>query len=327
MADNSTTTEGASEGFIFYHYDPSMVAATLFIIVFGVSGILHVWQLCQRRTWYFIPFGRRVLEAVGYVGRSLSAAEAPDYTKNPYIIQSILLLLGPALFAASIYMVLGRLIDLLDAGHHSLIGPKWLTKVFVFGDVLSFFAQGGGGGMLATAKDRDSVKKGENIIVGGLVIQILFFGFFMVVTLVFHVRLARGPTSATRAVQTPPWRGLLWVLYGSSLLIMARSLFRVAEYVEGSEGKLPSREVYIYVFDGLLMAVTALLFNWFHPSRVINAEAAGLKQVTSSEVLSEGYLMESGQYRNPQHQRREKYPQSERYEPYQGAGGQQGFRR
>lgn len=56
MADNSTTTEGASTGFVFYHYDPSMVAATVFIIVFGISGILHIWQLCWRRTWYFIPF-------------------------------------------------------------------------------------------------------------------------------------------------------------------------------------------------------------------------------------------------------------------------------
>lgn len=74
----------------------------------------------------------------------MSHTEAPDFTKNPYIIQSILLLLGPALFAASIYMVLGRLIALLEAGHLSMIRPNWLTKVFVAGDVLSFLAQSGG---------------------------------------------------------------------------------------------------------------------------------------------------------------------------------------
>lgn len=85
------------------------------------------------------------VEAVGYVGRAMSAQEAPDFTKNPYIIQSILLLLGPALYAASIYMILGRIIVLLDAQKLSLIRPNWLTKVFVAGDVLSFFAQSGGG--------------------------------------------------------------------------------------------------------------------------------------------------------------------------------------
>ncbi|KAF9873744.1 rta1 domain-containing protein [Colletotrichum karsti] len=322
MADNSTTTEGASQGFVFYHYEPSMVAAVIFIGVFGLSGLMHIWQLTRSRTWYFIPFVIGCLfEAIGYVGRAMSAQEAPDYSKNPYIIQSILLLLGPALFAASIYMVLGRLITLLDAGNYSLIKPKWLTKVFVLGDVLSFFAQSGGGGMLATAKDRDSVKKGENIIVGGLGIQIVFFGFFMVVTLVFHMRLSRNPTPKTYSLDTP-WKGLLWVLYASSLLIMVRSIFRVAEYVEGKESELQAKEMYIYIFDALLMGITVLLFNWFHPSRVINNRATGLKQVSSSEVLSEGYLMESGQYQQPQGQ----YPPSP-YQQYQGAGGQGDFRR
>ena len=79
----------------------------------------------------------------------MSAQEAPDFTKNPYIIQSILLLLAPALLAASIYMILGRLIRLLDGEKLSVIHPRWLTKVFVTGDVLSFLAQSAGGGMLA----------------------------------------------------------------------------------------------------------------------------------------------------------------------------------
>lgn len=74
----------------------------------------------------------------------MSSAESPDFTKNPYIIQSILLLLGPTLFAASIYMILGRLVVLLEADSYSMIRARWLTKVFVLGDLLSFFAQGGG---------------------------------------------------------------------------------------------------------------------------------------------------------------------------------------
>lgn len=84
------------------------------------------------------------VETVGYIGRAMSSVESPDYTKNPYIIQSVLLLLGPTLFAASIYMILGRLVRLLEADAYSVISPRWLTKVFVLGDVLSFFAQGGG---------------------------------------------------------------------------------------------------------------------------------------------------------------------------------------
>lgn len=63
---------------------------------------------------------------------------------NPYIGQSLMLLLAPALFAASVYMILGRIIRMLNADSLSLIRPSWLTKIFVTGDVLSFFIQSGG---------------------------------------------------------------------------------------------------------------------------------------------------------------------------------------
>jgi hypothetical protein len=56
----------------------------------------------------------------------------------------LLTLLGPTFFAAAIYMVLGRLIRILGAESYSMIHPKWLTKFFLLGDVLSFFGQGGG---------------------------------------------------------------------------------------------------------------------------------------------------------------------------------------
>lgn len=51
------------------------------------------------------------------------------------------ILLAPALFAASIYMELGRIILLVDGEAHSIIKKKHLTKIFVGGDVLSFIFQ------------------------------------------------------------------------------------------------------------------------------------------------------------------------------------------
>ena len=59
-------------------------------------------------------------------------------------MQALLILLAPPLLAASIYMVLGRLIRMLQAEKYSLVRIKWLTKVFVLGDVLSFLAQSAG---------------------------------------------------------------------------------------------------------------------------------------------------------------------------------------
>lgn len=144
--------------------------------------------------------------------------------------------------------------------------------------------------MLATAKDKDGVKRGENIIVGGLIIQILFFGFFMVVTLIFHIRINRSPTQKSQEIVTP-WKKLLFVLYAASLSILVRSVFRVAEYVMGKDSALQSQEFWIYVFDALLMTLVVVSLNWFHPSRVING-AIDRKRIVSQDE----YMLESQPY-------------------------------
>lgn len=85
-----------------------------------------------------------IVEWVGYIGRAWSAKQTPDWTLTPYIIQSVLLLVAPALFAASIYMELGRIILLLDGDKQSIIRRTWLTKLFVLGDISSFMVQSTG---------------------------------------------------------------------------------------------------------------------------------------------------------------------------------------
>ena len=74
----------------------------------------------------------------------ISSTQSPNWTTGPYIIQSLLLLLAPALLAASIYMVLSRMIKLTHGERYSPISTRWLTSVFVSGDVLSFLTQSGG---------------------------------------------------------------------------------------------------------------------------------------------------------------------------------------
>lgn len=59
-------------------------------------------------------------------------------------MQSTLLLVSPALYAASIYMILGRIIQLVHGEKLSVVRLNWLTKIFVAGDVLSFVMQSSG---------------------------------------------------------------------------------------------------------------------------------------------------------------------------------------
>ncbi|KAE8140234.1 putative RTA1 domain protein [Aspergillus pseudotamarii] len=258
-------------GYQYYHYDPSAGAAISFAAVFGLTTVIHIWQMIRTRTWYLTPFViGGIFEAIGYLCRYISATETPNWTMKPYIGQSLLLLLAPALFAASVYMILGRIIRMLNAGSISLIRPSWLTKIFVTGDVLSFLVQSGGGGMLAQAKTQDSVKMGENMIIGGLFIQIIFFGFFIVVSIVFHRRMLSTPMHHM-VVTEVPWNRYMKVLYTVSVLVMIRSIYRVAEYVQGSSGYLQSKEAFIYVFDAALMFTCCIILNWWHPSKIVSA--------------------------------------------------------
>ena len=47
---------------------------------------------------------------------------------------------------------------------------------------------------------------------------------------------------------------------------MIRSIVRVAEFVEGFEGKIIRHEVYLYVFDAVPMAAVIATYNIWYPS-------------------------------------------------------------
>lgn len=186
-------------------------------------------------------------------------------------MQSLLLLVAPAFFAASIYIILGRIILLTDGERHSLVRQKWLTKAFVTGDVLSFLVQSGGGGIQASGTE-SAMKTGEKLIIVGLFLQLASFGFFVVVACVFHMRLQRSSrTSRAADLKMLPWKKHLMALYVASGLILVRSVFRVVEYIMGNAGYLLRHEVFLYIFDATLMLSVMLMFNFIHPSEITDA--------------------------------------------------------
>lgn len=120
-----------------------------------------------------------------------------------------------------------------------------------------------GAGILA----KGSQDTGNNIIIGGLIVQIIFFSFFVICSIVFQARITSHPTAESVA-DCVPWRKHLYALYATSILILIRSIFRVAEYVQGNDGYLLSTEVFIYIFDATLMFLVMLVFIIIHPSEI-----------------------------------------------------------
>lgn len=143
----------------------------IFLIDFILGCAWHASIIIRRRAWYLIPLIIGCLRTLsqpnymtaeshwpislpvdiaGYLGRFLSSSDTSSL--GFFMIQTLCLLVAPALFAASIYMVLGRLILYLRSAALSPIKPSRLTKIFVVGDVLSFLVQVMGAGLLAQAK-------------------------------------------------------------------------------------------------------------------------------------------------------------------------------
>lgn len=264
--ENSLDTVNGST---IYHYTPSSSLATGFCVAFGVSTALHIYQAVLTKSWYMLPIIiGGAFETIGYVGRLLGANEAPDYALAPYIVQAILILVAPTLIAASIYMVMGHIIHATDGEKHSMIRERVFTKLFVLGDITSFMVQSTGASML-TKKEQKQKDAGSYIIIGGLVTQLLFFGFFIITTIVFRSRLGRDKSRTPTIIQTGlKWRTHILVLLSCSMLIMVRSIFRVIEYVQGQNGYLLMHESFSYIFDAALMLLSIALLNVVHPSEI-----------------------------------------------------------
>jgi hypothetical protein len=126
-----------------------------------------------------------------------------------------------------------------------------------------------------------AVHNGEKIVIAGLVIQILFFGLFIVTCAIFHRRLIKRPTEQSIQLDSS-WRKHLWILYAVNVLIMIRSVFRLIEYAMGNNGYLLRHEAFLYVFDGVLMLAAMILFNVVHPSSLIPSRRKSVKQETST---------------------------------------------
>ena len=197
--------------------------------------------------------------------RALSIQQAPKYTLAPFASGLALILVAPALFAASIYMFLGRIINVVQGDHHSLVRLSRLTKMFIAGDVMSFITQAIGA-VIVAGQTKEDLSRGSNVITIGIVVQILFFGFFIITTVVFHWRTNRQPTDRSRNPGIP-WKKHLWTLYLASAIMLVRCGYRFIEYRTQNQ-YLISHEWCMYAFDTTLMTLIMLLFFIVHPSEI-----------------------------------------------------------
>ncbi|GAV56423.1 hypothetical protein ZYGR_0BQ00110 [Zygosaccharomyces rouxii] len=252
----------------YYSYTPDRAAAIAFAILFGplaVISIFFIIRMTRNMKDYmvprqytkiqllgsYLPFAAGcTLELIGYAARCCN----PD-SLAPYIIQSVLILIAPAFYAATIYMLFGRIAHLLFAEELLIMPAKYNTRIFVLGDVVSLCLQSGGGGLMAS---QSSAKIGSHIVIVGLFFQLAFFGLFIINEFLFLMNIHKVPSEFARPTRKAVFLNNL-LLFGS-ILIFIRSVVRTAEFIEGSNGTIMTHEWFLYVFDTTPMFLTSLIY-------------------------------------------------------------------
>lgn len=135
------------------------------------------------------------------------------------------------------------------------------------------------------SKKTSTRNTGSNVVIGGLVVQLLFFGFFVIVAAIFHRRITRSPTAKSSSERNMTagqgWKQRNWVtvllaLYAVSALILIRSIFRLIEYKYGFDGYLMTHEVFSYIFDAVMMFGAMVVMNVYHPAVILGDGKTGI---------------------------------------------------
>ncbi|KAI1412932.1 RTA1-domain-containing protein [Hypoxylon sp. FL1857] len=279
----------------FYEYDPSKAVAGVCLALFLITFIWSTFMTFRKRAWvWMVQLLAILMEVVGYADRIASAAKPSDL--NLYALQFCVIILAPVLMAGVIYVVFGRIVfHVVPAEHRTTkllwIPPRWITPIFVSFDIIALLVQLIGAvsvsGTRATDKDAaNKLKIGKDVALVGLAIQMGAFGLFTIIAARFHFtsqqfeaslkwRLEEAGSGKAVLVKgtskkiNPNWRHLLYALNVSCILILIRSVFRVVEFAEDSNGAVSKYEVYMYVFDTLPIFLVVASFCIFFPASYV----------------------------------------------------------
>ncbi|KFX97688.1 hypothetical protein O988_04730 [Pseudogymnoascus sp. VKM F-3808] len=262
------TIDTCSLKYANFEYIPNLAGNIIYLAIFGILLIPQIFFGIKYKTWGYMAgmLGGLLLEIIGYVGR-VQLHDNP-FKFDPFLEYLICLTIGPAFLTAAIYLCLARIVVMYGEGA-SRIKPRTYTLVFIACDFLSLVLQGGGGGLTATADTHDAQQTGINIMIAGLVTQVVSLSVFMILCIDFAFRLRRHPNtvnSSTVAVRsTFKWKAFLFCLATATVTIFVRSIFRAAELSEGFDGKLANDEVTFMILEGAMIVIACVCLTAFHP--------------------------------------------------------------
>ncbi|KAM0749135.1 RTA1-domain-containing protein [Meredithblackwellia eburnea MCA 4105] len=265
-----------------YGYTPSIIMSAVFLALFAISTSWHLYQTLQRKSLLFMlcMVVGGLVELIGWGGRVWSRY---DPYGSGYIMQVCCLVIGPTWYSAALYALLALVIGTI-APNRSPLSPKMFKIFFITADVFSLVLQGAGGGIAATATTQSMGHAGSNLMLSGIVIQLVVMLIFVSYGAWFFSRSRREAEITGNKVD--------WLFFGialSSLMIIIRGCYRTAELSGGFNGRL-ARDQDTFLLDAIPISIATFAVNFWHPCRLLptEAEVAGLPKVYSETTLNQG---------------------------------------
>jgi len=166
----------------------------------------------------------------------------------------------------------GRLMAYISP-RYGLIKHGQVIKIFLGADVLQILIQASGAAMLASRGSLGVLKIGKGLLAVGMALQVITFGAFFIVVVVFDFGSSRAPELRAYTAEMRRLRTLWNAFYVSAFLIIARCTFRMLEFgteyfAAGSnnpQGYLITHERFMYLFDSIPILISVSAFAVFHP--------------------------------------------------------------
>ncbi|KAK6987677.1 RTA1 like protein-domain-containing protein [Favolaschia claudopus] len=275
---------------------PAVVPALVGLALYAFSGIFHWLQLFRigQRFMLPLPIGMTTM-AAGFAVRILVHSSPTSLGLN--IATTLLILLSPCLFLAIDYVILGRLTSVFGpevSKQCMLIAPTRIAKIFVWSDVGTFLIQAIGGSM-TTSSNIDTIHLGNKIVLVGLALQLVSFGLFTTLIIVFGFRVrsrfpqvwnATGSEGFSPFASSPvgDWHILYYTLCLSCVAILIRSIYRLTEFIQGYTGYISRHEAFFYLFDALPLWIAMTLYCVVWPPRFLKVNRAEAEAMKMSKV-------------------------------------------
>ncbi|PSK51723.1 hypothetical protein B9Z65_2990 [Elsinoe australis] len=250
-----------------YQYRPSLAANTILLILFFIAGLLHLYRGLRWREWSFtacMVIGC-ICEVLGYGGRIMLWQN--PFSFAGFMIQICLITFAPVFFCAAIYVLLSRVVALLDVSL-SRFPPKFWYAIFIPADIVSLVLQAAGGAMSSSSVGKDSA--GVSISLAGLAFQVVTLFVFSVACADYAVRYVRHHGVDAKIDRN--FKVFFYALVASIILIFIRCAYRIEELREGYRSKLISNQPLFIALEGAVVIVAVFMLLVASPGPVFQGE-------------------------------------------------------